>query len=120
VVLGLARHGTLALDFHSMDDKDKKSNRNISTHILPTSANLLGICFLIFSLARFSDKAESTILDEAAACAVVVFLASCVFSYMSLRSESAHRLEKWADGAFLAGLFILATCSVALAVHFAN
>ncbi len=46
----------------AVNDKERK---NISQHILPTSANLLGLCFLILSLkklwkgdglANFMDK----------------------------------------------------------------
>ena len=97
---------------------EPKSTQNLSNHILPTSSNLLGICFLIFSLVHFQDKADSTLLDDCAALAIVIFLAASIFSYLSLRSPSKHRLEKMADITFLAGICLLAATATFVAVRF--
>ncbi|QDK46133.1 hypothetical protein DOM22_13660 [Bdellovibrio sp. ZAP7] len=92
------------------------TKESLANHILPTSANLLGICFLIFSMAHFMDKAEATVLDECTAVTIVVFLISCVCSYASLRSAKYRALEKIADLAFMAGLLILAGVAVFIAI----
>lgn len=97
---------------------DRKAN--LANHILPTSANLLGICFLIFSLAHFMDRAEATILDECSAAAIFIFLVSSICSYASLRSEKFHRLEKVADVTFMLGLFILAGVAGFIAIKVAT
>lgn len=96
----------------------ESETRNIANHILPTSANLLGICFLIFSMVHFQDKAEVTLLDDASAVAILVFLIASLCSYVSLRSKRYAWMEKVADLTFLIGLIILATVSAFIAVHF--
>lgn len=93
-------------------------NGNLGNHILPTSANLLGICFLIFSLAHFQDRLAATLLDEFSAIALILFLASCLFSYFSLRSQNGERFEKIADISFLCGLVLMAVPVVMVAVTY--
>ena len=92
--------------------------QNLGNHILPTSANLLGICFLIFSIASFQDKASATLLDEFAAAAMIIFLVSCFFSYFSLRSKSGELYEKIADISFLLGLLTMAIPSLMVAITY--
>lgn len=91
-------------------------NGNLGNHILPTSANLLGICFLIFSLAHFQERLAATFLDEFSALALLLFLASCFFSYFSLRNQKGERYEKIADISFLCGLVLMAVPVVMLAL----
>lgn len=92
--------------------------QNLGNHILPTAANLLGICFLIFSIARFQDKASATLLDEFAAIAMIAFLISCFFSYFSLRSKKGVLYEKIADISFLLGLLVMAIPSFMVAITY--
>jgi len=47
---------------------------NISRHILPTSSNLLGLCFVIFGMAKIYTFAERTLLDEMTAVTILFFL----------------------------------------------
>jgi hypothetical protein len=92
---------------------DKK---NISRHILPTSANLLGLCFVILSFIRVLKLGHETLIDELVAVAIVLFFTSSFFSYVSMRSKRYMELcEKIADTIFLIGLFLLAVCSVLVA-----
>jgi hypothetical protein len=92
---------------------DKK---NISRHILPTSANLLGLCFVILSFIRVLKLGHETLIDELVAVAIVLFFTSSFFSYVSIRSKKVGELsEKIADTLFLVGLFLLAVCSVLVA-----
>lgn len=91
---------------------------NLGNHILPTSANLLGICFLIFSLAHFQEQLAATLLDEFSALALILFLVSCFFSYFSLRNQNGERYEKIADITFLCGLVLMAVPVVMLAVTY--
>ncbi|AZZ36775.1 hypothetical protein CIK05_08215 [Bdellovibrio sp. qaytius] len=87
----------------------------LGNHILPTSANLLGICFLIFSLAQFQSQLAATLLDEFSAVAIVFFLVSCFFSYFSLRAKNSVRFERIADNSFLCGLLLMAVPVIMLA-----
>ena len=94
-----------------------EDRRNISRHILPTASNLLGLCFVLFGMIRLYAFSEGTLLDEMTACTMILFLASCIFSYASIRAKSnSERYEKIADTLFLAGLIIMTI--IALVVGF--
>ena len=91
------------------------NRKNISRHILPTSSNLLGLCFVILSFVRIAKFAAETFLDELLSIAIVIFLISSVFSYASMRAKTrAESYEKVADSIFLAGLFMLTLISVVI------
>jgi hypothetical protein len=82
--------------------------RYVSHHILPTAANLLGICFVILSFIRVMKLGAETIIDEMVAVAIVIFLVASIFSYASIRSQTRTDLyEKIADAVFLSGLGVL-------------
>ncbi len=85
-----------------------KNGKNISHHILPTAANLLGLCFVILSVIKVMKLGAETIIDELVAAAVFVFLVASIFSYASIRSKTqTDRYEKIADIVFLTGLVLL-------------
>jgi multisubunit Na+/H+ antiporter MnhG subunit len=91
------------------------NRKNISRHILPTSSNLLGLCFVILSFVRIAKFAAETFLDELLSIAIVIFLISSVFSYASMRAKARPEFyEKAADLIFLAGLFMLTLISVVI------
>jgi len=91
------------------------NRKNISRHILPTSSNLLGLCFVILSFVRIAKFAAETFLDELLSIAIVIFLISSVFSYASMRAKTrAESYEKVADSIFLSGLFMLTLISVVI------
>jgi multisubunit Na+/H+ antiporter MnhG subunit len=58
----------------------------MSKHILPTSGNLLGLCFAILSFIRVSGLANVTVIDEFIVVAIVLFLSASIVSYASMRS----------------------------------
>ena len=92
------------------------NKKNISRHILPTSANLLGLCFVILSFIKVLKLGNETIIDELVVLAIVLFFTASFFSYVSMRSDKwAQSCEKIADTIFLIGLFILSLCSVLVA-----
>ena len=89
------------------------NKKNISRHILPTSSNLLGLCFVILNLIKFWSKGGiETIIDDLVGCATILFLISSVLSYTSMRSKKkSDFFEKIADMVFLFGLFFLTVIS---------
>ena len=89
------------------------NKKNISRHILPTSSNLLGLCFVILSFIKFWTKGGiETIIDDLVGCATILFLISSVLSYTSMRSKKkSDFFEKIADMVFLFGLFSLTVIS---------
>jgi hypothetical protein len=88
------------------NSNDKK---NMAKRILPTAANLLGLCFVIFTLKKLwrADGVER-IIDKMDGVVIIIFLAASVLSYASMRSvKNSDLYERIADGVFLAGLFLL-------------
>jgi hypothetical protein len=82
---------------------------NKSPHILNTSATLLGLCFVVLTSIKVSKMQDSTLIDETTALAIILFMASSILSFLSMRKEKGvnDRLEKIADMIFLSGLLIL-------------
>jgi uncharacterized membrane protein len=98
------------------DAMQNGNGRNqISHHILPTAANLLGLCFVILSIIKVLKLGAETVIDEMVAVAIVVFLVASVFSYASIRSETnMDRFEKIADIVFIAGLGLLTVTALVI------
>ncbi|WP_285057069.1 hypothetical protein [Pedobacter ginsengisoli] len=81
-----------------------------SPHILNTSANLLGLCFIVLTSIKVSKMDDVSVIDETTAIAIVLFMSSCIFSFLAMRKDSGsgnNRLEKLADILFLSGLIVL-------------
>ena len=79
-----------------------------SPHILNTSSNLLGICFIVLTSLKLLGKPEQTIIDEITFAAIILFMLSCLLSFLAMRRVHAgNRLEKAADYIFLCGLSVL-------------
>ena len=83
--------------------KDKAS------HILTTSATLLGICFIVLTSIHLNNAKEATIIDQLIAISIVMFMTSSIFSFLSMRNtkKPSVSMEKTADIIFLVGLFSL-------------
>ena len=92
-----------------------------SPHILSTSSNLLGFCLIVMTSLKISDHAEATVLDELTGIASVLLMASCILSFLSMRTIQAHRaerLERTADVVFLTGLSLVFIAILLIAFHF--
>jgi amino acid transporter len=89
----------------------------LSTHILPTSATMVGVCMTVLSIGHLGRGGEArVVIDKLLAGDAVVFLASALLSFMSIRGGHANgRLESHAEVVFIAGLGVLAVVAVALA-----
>lgn len=71
-----------------------------STHILNASSNLLGFCLVVLTSLKISKYNEETLVDEFTGIVCVLLMASCVFSFLSLRTESESyslKYERFAD-----------------------
>lgn len=92
--------------------------KNVSKHILPTSSNLLGLCFILINFVKFwkIDKKIDLVLDRFVGIAIILFLFSSIFSYMSMRArKKAAFYERIADIIFLIGLFFITVISLMIA-----
>jgi hypothetical protein len=95
-------------------------NQSISHYILPTAATMAGVCMTVISIVKLTEatRAFSTLVDDALAFDNLLFLASCILSYASIRSiDRAERLERWADLIFLAAMSVMVAIGFMLAYH---
>jgi hypothetical protein len=92
---------------------------NRSPHILSTSANLLGICFIVLTSLKKLALNDGSLIDEFAVAAVMFFMTSCILSFISMRRQTAtsQRLEKAADFIFLSGLLVLFIATILIAFN---
>ena len=82
---------------------------SLSSHILPVSGTMIGVCTTLIGLVKLAAAKHGTShVDEYAALAAVTFLASAMASYLSIRwsdrQELSVRIERMADVIFLCGL----------------
>lgn len=62
-----------------------------SPHILNTSANLLGFCFIIITSIHIADKTESSFINDFSALISLVLSLSCLFSFSAMRTNMQSR-----------------------------
>ena len=89
----------------------ESENENIShsSHILNTSANLLGLCFIVLTSLHVLKLSQVSIIDEFTSGAIILFMTSSLLSFLALRSKTKRGIyyEKIADGFFLFGLIFM-------------
>ena len=85
-----------------------------SPHILNTSATLLGLCFVVLTSHNILTMKGATYIDELTALAILMFITSCVLSFISMRRSSSisKQFENIADIVFFIGLFFLFTTTI--------
>ena len=96
------------------------ANRGLSAHILPTSATMIGVCMTVLSIGHLRQGGGAghsrVVIDKLLAIDALLFLASAVLSFMSMRSSrGGARQERRAEMVFLIGLAVLAIGAVVLA-----
>jgi len=88
----------------------------LSRHILPNSGTMIGVCTTLIGLVKVVEAhIGPSRVDEYAALASLLFLASAITSYISIRHPGkpgfGTRCEIIADQCFLAGLLAIAVIS---------
>lgn len=90
-------------------------HNDLSRHILPTSAQLVGVCMTVISLVKVLHIGQvGSMLDKLLAVDALIFTVSAVLSYASIRGFKSASLEKYADQFFMVGLMELGVCAVLL------
>lgn len=104
-------------DTSEQEEVDKPSGGGLSAHILPTSATMIGVCMTVLSIGHLGPGGEwRFLIDKLLAVDALLFLASALLSFMSMRSRrSKARLEVRAELVFISGLGLLALGAVVLA-----
>ncbi|RZM18278.1 MAG: hypothetical protein EOO88_41170 [Pedobacter sp.] len=84
-------------------------NNDKAPHVLNASSNLLGICFIVLTSFKVLKLSEKTLIDEVTIGAIILFMTSCILSFLSIRNSTRYSrlLENIADIVFLSGLFLL-------------
>lgn len=103
--------------YHSLrNSKQKMSDRNVlAHHILPTSAQLIGVCMTVISVVKLLHlKDGSSTLNGLLVLDTIFFLISATLSYTAMRKSRLARFEKYADLFFMFGLVLLSICAVLL------
>lgn len=86
------------------------NEQNKSPHILNASSNLLGLCFVVLTSLKLLHIAQTTLIDELTFGAILLFMTSCLLSFLSLRGHHPtrnRRYERTADYLFMAGIVFL-------------
>ena len=98
------------------------AQNKLSTHILPNSATMIGVCVTAVGLVKVAEgHLGASSVDNYCSLAGIIFLASALCSYMSLRAkersseEGPNLLERTADFCFMLGLFTLTVTMVLFA-----
>ncbi|MBS1628054.1 MAG: hypothetical protein JSR09_00170 [Bacteroidetes bacterium] len=88
-------------------------------HILNASSSLLGICFILLTSLKVLNQDKKTIVDEIATGAILLFMASCILSFLSIKSKGrkSENLERVADVIFLAGLSVLCLTTILFSIN---
>jgi predicted membrane channel-forming protein YqfA (hemolysin III family) len=88
-------------------------------HILTASSTLLGLCFVVLTSMHVTNTREASLIDEFTAGAIVMFMASSLLSYLSMRSTKDPKpgYEKIADVVFLSGLIFLFITTMLIAFN---
>jgi hypothetical protein len=81
-----------------------------SHYIIDSAATLLGVALVIVTGVHISGKAATSVADELAFAAALLFLAACGLSHWAI-SKADLRFERLADKVFATGLILL-TCGV--------
>jgi len=86
-----------------------KEEKDKSPHILNASSNLLGLCFVVLTSLKLLNISGKTIIDELTTVAIIMFMTSCILSFLSIRGniKKSGRLENIADIFFIGGLLLL-------------
>lgn len=90
---------------------------SLSAHILPTSATLVGACITAISVVKIMHPGGfGTLIDKLLALDSLLFLASGIVSFVSMRvRDSGERLESIAELFFLFGLGVVTVGATVLA-----
>lgn len=87
------------------------ATRGLAGHILPNSTAMVGVCVTAIGLVKILEgRIGPSRVDEYCAVTAVIFAASAILSYVSIRFETVANsgvIERLADFFFMVGLAAL-------------
>ncbi len=101
----------------------EKNQDSICIHIFSVSATLVGVCLTVIGIFRAITELKNfnSVGDNILAFDALLFLISCITSYIALRSTDKQRrrkLERIADSVFMTGLLLMAIVCTLIAYTF--
>lgn len=93
---------------------ESNNNSDLSHHILPNSATMVGVCIMVISIVKTTDSGlVNFLIDKALALDSILFMVSALLSFLSIRLDRASvRLERIAEIIFLVGLISMTVITV--------
>jgi hypothetical protein len=90
------------------------NSNDLSHHILPNSATMVGVCIMVISIVKSQPSdMVSYLIDKALAIDSLLFTVSALLSFLSIRIErSTEGLERWAEMLFILGLVSMTLIAV--------
>ena len=90
------------------------NSNDLSHHILPNSATMVGACIMVISIVKaMGPGLAHYLIDKALAIDSVLFMISALLSFLSIRlRRSSEGLERWAEIIFLLGLLSMTVITV--------
>jgi hypothetical protein len=90
------------------------NSNDLSHHILPNSATMVGVCIMVISIVKsMGPGLANYLIDKALAIDSLLFMISALLSFLSIRLEqSTESLERWAEMIFLLGLVTMTLITV--------
>jgi hypothetical protein len=94
--------------------RSKSNNNDLSHHILPNSATMVGVCIMVISIVKsMTPDLANYLIDKGLAIDSLLFMISALLSFSSIRSvQATERLERWAEIIFLLGLVSMTLITV--------
>ena len=96
------------------NQSSNSSSNDLSHHILPNSAAMVGACIMVISIVKsMGPGLANHLIDKALAFDSLLFMISALLSFSSIRlKQSSERLERWAEMIFLVGLVSMTLITV--------
>lgn len=90
------------------------SPNNLSQHILPNSATMVGVCIMVITIVKsLAPGVAHYLIDKTLAVDSILFMVSALLSFLSIRLNHASvKLELWAEMIFLLGLVSMTLITV--------
>jgi hypothetical protein len=90
------------------------NNNDLSHHILPNSATMVGVCTMVISIVKsLPPDAVNFFIDKGLAMDSLLFMISALFSFLAIRLENSNlRFERWAEMIFIVGLISMTMITV--------
>jgi hypothetical protein len=93
---------------------NNNSPKDLSHHILPNSATMVGACIMVISIVKsLTPGTANYLIDKALAIDSILFMVSALLSFLSIRLDrSSVMLERLAEIIFLLGLISMTVITV--------